>query len=306
MCICAGGKCADQAAPQHKRRAASPANCSAHTTNPNREQQDELIAQLLQQSPALTATGCAGSQQQHNMPVWRQLLIAALLQKACLPVLDEAAAAALPVPEPVLQQKAAAAAAARQASSGCQETADAACKSSWVQGGLTAESTEQRTPCAPQAAAAPTPGAGDFNAAVSSQPGVQPLTQQAVPATQHSQQQATQPPPQQAQQQPVQHALQHLVGLSDIVHAALSMPGVLEAAPLPAWARPARAALPAAEFAELQMSLPAGADLVAVMTDILTAHHQVRVFVRLEGQLAGRVRSTNQSKQASSAEGVLC
>lgn len=265
---CAGGKCADQA-PQHKRRAASPS--SAHS-NPSKDQQDELIAQLLQQSPALTASGASQQQQQQqNVPMWRQLLIAALLQRAGLPVLDEAAAAALPVPEPVLQQKAAAAAAARQAGSAWQESADA-CKSSWAQvEHLTAESTEQ-APCVPQAAAPRPRGAGDFNAACStpafsSQPDVQALAQQAEPANQHSQQQT--------HQAPLQHALQHLVGLSDIVHAALGMPGVLEAAPLPAWARPARAALPAAEFADLQMSLPAGANLVAVMTDILTAHYQV-------------------------------
>lgn len=98
---------------------------------------------------------------------------------------------------------------------------------------------------------------------------MQALTQQAGPTGQHSQQQQQQTQPQtqtqtqtQTQQALVQHALQHLVGLSDIAHAALSMPGVLEAATLPAWARPARAALPAAEYADLQMSLPAGADLL--------------------------------------------
>jgi hypothetical protein len=71
----------------------------------------------------------------------------------------------------------------------------------------------------------------------------------------------------------LQSAIQQVLNLSSIVHGALSVPGVLQAAPLPEWAQSAQL-----ELGQLAFRLPGSCDITAVMADVLTAHKEVRTL----------------------------
>jgi hypothetical protein len=264
-------------------------------------------------------------QQQQDMPLWRQLLVAACLHKAGLPALDEAAAAALPVTELPTRHPPAAAATGPSSTSasalagGCNNSCPKASAPAVTEAAVAA--TVNWSSCTPSAAVAaaatraePMPHCQTDPASIApwlscSTAAVKPELPEPInaaascpsaalttavpfgeqlnslPYQQPTRLPGQQQQPQQQQQVPmtppaVQSAIQQVLNLSSILHGSLSVPGVLQAAPLPAWAQSAQL-----EVAQLALRLPDSCDITAIMADVLTAHEQVGASLGTHGLL---------------------